>query len=133
MEWEIAARGGNNSPYPFGDQISTRQVRFSGGKKLSAPSVVKPQDLPKNSYKLYHTVGNVREWVSDDWKNSHNGAPGDGSPRKEEGTNLKVVRGGSYADSSVDVRSASRASLFRGDGDTQTGFRVAFTKGDLAK
>ena len=72
---------------------------------------------------LTHMLGNVREWVQDGWEAGHAGAPRDGSARSPAG-NLRTVRGGSYRDNELQVRSSSRASMDAGAQDNQTGFRV---------
>jgi formylglycine-generating enzyme required for sulfatase activity len=121
-EWEYAARAGTKTEYPFGDEILITNAVFSDRKKLSAPLPKSDRSINRNKFRLYHMVGNVREWVADTWQGSYSGAPGDGSARIDSGGNEYVVRGGSYTDSADALRSGSRNKS--PSADNYTGFRV---------
>ena len=121
-EWEYAARAGTKTEYPFGDEILITNAVFSDRKKLSAPLPKSDRSINRNKFRLYHMVGNVREWVSDTWQDSYSGAPGDGSARIDSGGSEYVVRGGSYTDSAEALRSGARNKS--STADNYTGFRV---------
>lgn len=121
-EWEYAARAGTKTEYPFGDEILITNAVFSDVRELSAPLTTSDRSINRNKFRLYHMVGNVREWVADTWHAGYSGAPDNGSARIEKGQNLFVVRGGSYADSAEALRSGARNSL--STADSYTGFRV---------
>ena len=121
-EWEYAARAGTNSKYPFGDEILITHAVYSDKKKLSAPLPKSDRSINKNKFRLYHMVGNVREWVADTWHDGYSGAPVNGSARVDTGVNQYVVRGGSYADSAEALRSGARNKS--SSADNYTGFRV---------
>ena len=121
-EWEYAARAGTKSEYPFGDEILITHAVFSDKKKLSAPLPKSDRSINKNKFRLYHMVGNVREWVADTWHDDYSGAPVDGSAYVDTGINQYLVRGGSYADSAEALRSGARQKLL--SADNYTGFRV---------
>ena len=78
----------------------------------------------RNEFRLFHMLGNVREWVEDSWRGDYNGAPADGSAYVAASNPLYVVRGGSYIDHADDLRSAARTSMATGESDIYTGFRV---------
>ena len=120
-EWEYAARAGTKTVYPFGDEILITNAVFSDKKKLSAPLPKSDRSINKNKFRLYHMVGNVREWVADTWSEGYSSAPDDGSAHIST-TDEYVVRGGSYADSSEALRSGARDKL--SSADNYTGFRV---------
>ena len=106
-EWEYAARAGSTSEYPFGDEITAGQARYSSITVYDKPLPMDDRTTPENDYGLWHVVGNVREWVS--------GSPGgDGAG----------VRGGSYADDDDGLRLSSREAMPAGDRDAMTGFRL---------
>jgi len=121
-EWEYAARAGTKTEYPFGDEILITNAVFSDRKKLSAPLPKSDRSINKNKFRLYHMVGNVREWVADTWRDGYSGAPDDGSARIGSGANEYVVRGGSYTDSADALRSGARDKS--SSADNYTGFRV---------
>ncbi|RKZ47452.1 MAG: hypothetical protein DRQ58_06685, partial [Gammaproteobacteria bacterium] len=121
-EWEYAARAGTKTEYPFGDEILITNAVFSDRKKLSAPLPKSDRSINRNKFRLYHMVGNVREWVADTWHNSYSGAPGDGSARIGSAGSDYVVRGGSYTDSADALRSGARNNS--SSADNYTGFRV---------
>ncbi len=121
-EWEYAARAGTESEYPFGDEILITHAVFSDKKKLSAPLPKSDRTINKNKFRLYHMVGNVREWVADTWHDGYSGAPVDGSAHVDTGVNQYLVRGGSYADPAEALRSGAREKLL--SADNYTGFRV---------
>ena len=121
-EWEYAARAGTKTEYPFGDEILITNAVFSDRKKLSAPIPKSDRSINRNKFRLYHMVGNVREWVADTWHDNYSGAPGDGSARVDSGGNEYVVRGGSYTDSAEALRSGARNKS--SSADNYTGFRL---------
>ena len=122
-EWEYATRAGTTSPYPFGDELVPTDARFSFQAAQTRPFETNDRSVNANEFRLYHTVGNVREWVLDGWSDNHSGAPTDGSARSGN-SGAHVVRGGSYADRADALRSAAREQLGASGGDAVTGFRV---------
>jgi formylglycine-generating enzyme required for sulfatase activity len=123
-EWEYAARAGTTTPYPFGDEILISDAVFSDRKQLNAPLPRTDRSINRNKFKLYHMVGNVREWATDDWHEDYDGAPSDGSARYNSGTPMRVIRGGSYADSAEALRSGAREKQVADTKDKFTGFRI---------
>ncbi len=121
-EWEYAARAGTKTEYPFGNEILITDAVFSDRKKLSAPLPKSDRSINRNKFRLYHMVGNVREWVADTWHDSYSAAPEDGSARINSGVNEYVVRGGSYTDPANALRSGARDKS--SSADNYTGFRV---------
>jgi formylglycine-generating enzyme required for sulfatase activity len=62
-----------------------------------------------NAFGLHDMHGNVSEWVEDPWHDNYNGAPTDGSVWLLGGDDSRrVVRGGSWVDVSLSLRSADR-------------------------
>jgi formylglycine-generating enzyme required for sulfatase activity len=123
-EWEYAARAGTSTLYPFGDEIDISFAVFSYQNKLSSPLPKTDRSINRNGFRLYHIIGNVREWVADTWTENYQDAPADGSTRTDGRDSVRVVRGGSYADTARDLRSGARMQLPAGANDNYTGFRV---------
>ena len=121
-EWEYAARAGSTSAYPFGEEILPTHARYSFKVTESTPLAANDRSINRNDFKLYHMLGNVREWVADAWRATYANASIDGSA-DSGGDGRYVVRGGSYADRAAALRSAARVPL-EAKGDAYTGLRV---------
>ena len=57
-----------------------------------------------NGWGLYDMHGNVWEWCADDWHDSHDGVPPDGTARLGTGAAGRVGRGGSWIDDAAGVQ-----------------------------
>jgi formylglycine-generating enzyme required for sulfatase activity len=121
-EWEYAARAGTTTPYPFGSKILPTHARYSFKNLVTTPLPANDRSVNRNDFKLYHMLGNVREWVADGWHKSYDKTSPDGHVQAG-GDGRRVARGGSYADSGAALRSAARVPL-EAAGDQFTGFRV---------
>src|SRR5262249_9752714 len=137
-EWEYACRAGTTTRYSFGDAITPKKANYGDlgfartSKVDSYPA--KPSgrtsevgSYPANPWGLYDMHGNV--WVEDDWHESYQGAPSDGSAWKDASSRqnppLCVLRGGSGTYDSRSCRSACRG-WYRAGGDgwgSALGFR----------
>jgi formylglycine-generating enzyme required for sulfatase activity len=84
-----------------------------------------------NEFGLYDMLGNVCEWVEDDWHDNYNDAPNDGRAWVENlRSGVRVVRGGSWQENARDCRSAGRGSGVPVLQSSSLGFRVVlFARG----
>ena len=122
-EWEYAARAGQTGLYPSGDSLAATDAWFAlHGAPTGAAR--RSQQFNRNAFRLYHMIGNVREWVDDVWSGDFGGAPTDGSARTAGQSGMHVVRGGSYVDNSAKLRLSTREPLADGTRDVVTGLRV---------
>ena len=131
-EWEYAARAGTSTTFAFGDKLSPSDANFDGSTDGSGPSDINRQktmpagSFPANKFGLHDMHGNVAEWVEDCWHAEYTAnAPADGSAWVEGNCDGRVVRGGSWEDSSEELRSAARTGGYKEDQFDTTGFRVA--------
>ena len=60
-----------------------------------------------NAYGIYDILGNVAEWVEDCWNNSYINAPTDGSSRLYGDCDRPILRGASYYDMPIYLRSSN--------------------------
>ncbi len=108
-EWEWAARGGNQGfTYPWGNDSPAGQLCWGGaGKSSTCPVGSSPKGA--NPQGIHDLVGNVWEWTA-------SGFGGKGG--------LRVIRGGSFADSNPELVSSSKRIPNRPDDrNANLGFR----------
>ena len=93
-QWEKAARGNLGRRYPWGnDEPDENLCNFDG----NAGKTVETGEYPPQMYGTFQMAGNVWEWVEDDWHNSYEGAPDDGSAWiGKSRADDRVIRGGSW-------------------------------------
>jgi formylglycine-generating enzyme len=131
-QWEYACRAGTETPFSFGEQVTTDQVNFdgnypyAGGKKGEYRKKTVPvASLPANPWGLYEMHGNVWEWCRDGWQKQLGTEPvRDPLTPAERGAD-RVVRGGSWNDFGGSVRSACRSHFTPGFRFDYLGFRLA--------
>jgi formylglycine-generating enzyme required for sulfatase activity len=129
--WEYACRAGTDSPFYTGARITTDQANFYGththngsAKGEYRKQTVPAGSFPANDFGLYDMHGNVWEWCQDAWHENYQGAPTDGSPWEDGGSEARVVRGGSWRNDPDDVRSSARHGFHPSLSDLNLGFRV---------
>ena len=119
-EWEYACRAGTNTQYNFGNTITDELVNYNDN--VGETTVI--GKYPLNAFGLYDMHGNVWEWCEDDWHENYIGAPTDGSAWISRGSDIKVIRGGSWGDDPYFCRSAYRDFLTRDYRNINIGVRV---------
>lgn len=124
-EWEYMARAETTTRYVPGDTITTQDGQFSqeglGGARNTAPvGSSKP-----NRFGLYDVHGNVWEWVEDCYADSYGAASPTNSPGAPPRCNARVLRGGSWNNSSPYLRLANRNRSHPHYRTDSIGFRVA--------
>jgi formylglycine-generating enzyme required for sulfatase activity len=149
-EWEYACRAGTTTRFYFGDDASELgdygwYVDNSGKQVIDTDRILQEVggDLHKylerliansnqthpvgqkkpNAWGLYDMSGNVFEWCEDNWHDSYENAPRDGSAWLTNNHDYHIVRGGSWIASPGYCRSAYRSSYLVGILGTR-GFRV---------
>ncbi|WP_149988258.1 formylglycine-generating enzyme family protein, partial [Microcystis aeruginosa] len=124
-EWEYACRAGTTTRYYFGDDANQLgdYAWYDGNSQNTTHPV--GQKKP-NAWGLYDMSGNVWEWCEDNWHDSYENAPKDGSAWIKNGDdNRSLLRGGSWYSDPDGCRSAYRVSNARRDDDSISGgFRL---------
>ncbi|PXA05650.1 hypothetical protein DDZ13_01895 [Coraliomargarita sinensis] len=131
-EWEYAARAGTTTPFHFGDQADTTLGNFRGvyprelddGQRVTESYGTEPVgSYSPNAYGLYDIHGNVSEWTIE----AYNGRLPGGKltdPEPRTGGSRYTLRGGSWEDFAVRVRSAARTEARKDTESNAIGFRV---------
>ncbi len=135
-EWEYACRAGTETPFAFGETITTDYVNYDGNYSYgNAPKgEYREQTTPvnqffPNAFGLYDLHGNVWEWCEDAWHDNYQDKP---DLIKQNGDtiwlggdeSLRVLRGGSWLSDPRNCRSASRFNYAPDFRDLNVGFRV---------
>jgi formylglycine-generating enzyme required for sulfatase activity/CRP-like cAMP-binding protein len=126
-EWEYAARAGAKTSYSWGDEIGRDKTNCLGcGSEWDGKRTAPVGSFAANAFGLHDMHGNVSEWVEDCHHANYHGAPADGSAWTAGGNcSSRILRGGGWDDSPVDLRSASRDSGTTFIQSDSLGFRVA--------
>lgn len=140
-EYEYALRAGSQSRYwwgggspataienltgdgdqsPTGANWSVAFRSYNDGHWGPAPVA----SYPPNPFGLHDMGGNVKSWVEDCWHESYVRAPRDTQAWINPGCTERVVRGGSWASTPAQARSAFRMAAASSEHSPQIGFRV---------
>jgi len=122
-EWEKVARGPENYLFPWGNEEPTSQANFNYIARDVAPVGSFPADV--SGYGAYDMGGNVREWVADwyQWDYYLTASPQNPTGPSEGVT--RVLRGGSWNDIALYLRSTVRKNFLPDSYDSNLGFRCA--------
>jgi formylglycine-generating enzyme required for sulfatase activity len=129
-EWEYAARGGTTTARWWGDDIGSNNANCNGcGSKWDYRVLADVDALQPNPFGLYNVLGNAWQWTADCWHPSYVGAPADGSAWRTGDCSKHTIRGGSWDNVPVFIRSAARTGAGPNGGEydysSLSGFRVA--------
>ncbi len=129
-EWEYAARAGTSTSRWWGDRVGAGNANCNGcGSKWDGQLLAPVGSFGPNPFGLYDMLGNVWQWTSDCWNDSYVGAPADARPWQTGDCADRVIRGGSWSNVPIYIRSATRSRNKASGGDVDysnyVGFRVA--------
>jgi len=143
VEWEYAARGGNQMTlYPWGSYYTRDQEgnflanfkpmrgNYVSDSRTNVTTMKVANFLP-NSYGLYDMAGNVAEWTSNAFDESGYEIMSDFSPdfqynaRPDDPPAMKrkVIRGGSWKDIAYYVQVSTRSFEYQDSAKSYIGFR----------
>jgi formylglycine-generating enzyme required for sulfatase activity len=138
-EWEYACRAGTNTPFHFGETITTDLANYNGkdpygrgDKGAESKNTTAVNKFPPNAFGLYDLHGNVWEWCQDHDRGDYIKAPTNGSAWLIDTAvrnARRIARGGNFHFSAHQCRSASRYGLYSDYHDFTTGFRIACSAG----
>ena len=122
-QWEKAGRGPENFLYPWSNEEPVEQANFNyrAGDVTAVGS--SPGDL--SGYGVYDMAGNVREWVTDWYQWDYYGVAPQKNPTGPATGVTRVLRGGSWNDIAIYIRTTSRKNFLPESYDSNLGFRCA--------
>lgn len=132
-EWEFAAKSaGKARRYPWQGEAANCALAMmdeTGGEGVFGcgqwTTAVACSRAGRTDQGLCDMAGNAWELTEDSYLPSYAGAPTDGRPVTDPGTNKRVARGGGWASPAKNVRTTRRDTMNIGQCDDTTGFRLA--------
>ncbi len=132
-QWEYAARAGTKTKYWWGNTASHEYANYGddgwnglakGKDRWKYTSPV--GSFAANPFGLYDTAGNVWEWTCSEYENRYKGKEMKClSKNRANDESLFVLRGGSWYNDAVGLRSSNRLRIQRSDRFGNCGARLA--------
>lgn len=130
-EWEKAMRGADGRTWPWGNEEQPRNAnwaRVQDGHEVSARVGTFVSD--KSPYGVMDGAGNVIEWVDDWYHETYYKNSPDRNPSSPEHGTYRVLRGGGYTTTGLDIRITSRSKMMPDFRDETIGFRCALSQAE---
>jgi formylglycine-generating enzyme required for sulfatase activity len=126
-EWEKGARGLDARPYPWGESISGSRANYidSGDSFDNGTTPVGFFPAGRSPAGALDMAGNVWEWVADWFDESYYAASPERDPRGPSSGQGRVLRGGSWINLPLSLRTTHRGGRDPTDHTDFIGFRCA--------
>ncbi|MDX1524617.1 MAG: SUMF1/EgtB/PvdO family nonheme iron enzyme, partial [Anaerolineae bacterium] len=129
-EWEKAARGGGGQQYPWGTEFEAPRLNARDGEQhvqATTPIGIYPTGVSPN--KIYDAVGNVWEWCATKWGKDYpyNTKEDEWSEEYLKGTDVRVLRGGSWGYLRYYARCVYRNANFPSSRNYANSFRLVIS------
>jgi len=124
-QWEFVARNrGKKVIYPWGNDIDCNLANYREcGLELKNVG-----SYPANQFGIFDLSGNIREWCRDVYREEYYMNSPLQDPFNKSGSTWRVIRGGSYADNSIALKTFFRYSKSEKEKDDFTGFRIVLER-----
>jgi formylglycine-generating enzyme required for sulfatase activity len=120
-EWEYAARGQDGRIYPWGDELACDFANYRDCLGDTENVMILP--LGASPFGALNMAGNVWEWVSDWYYFAYYDLSPPKNPPGPVSGAYRVIRGGSFYDDPVYMRTSSRYWLYPDQSRFSVGFR----------
>ena len=129
-EWEKAARGTDERPYPWGTRF-TEGERCNATNQVGTTTPVDEWPDGRSFYGLWDMAGNVYEWCEDYYDPDYYKESSLADPKGPEGGQERVIRGGCFNETRTALRTTHRASSAEVISRSNIGFRLAMDAGNV--
>ncbi|MFA6109158.1 MAG: SUMF1/EgtB/PvdO family nonheme iron enzyme [Candidatus Latescibacterota bacterium] len=123
-EWEKAARGTDERPYPWGTRF-VEEEKCNCNNNVGMTTAVNEYPEGRSPYGIWDMAGNVFEWCSDYYDEEYYKTSPGSNPRGPEGGQERVVRGGCFSETRASVRTTARFGVSELVTRDNLGFRIA--------
>jgi formylglycine-generating enzyme required for sulfatase activity len=123
-EWEYAARGGTTTFYWWGDKMIENIANYRKAGTEWEGQTAPVGSFAASPYGLHDTTGNVNEWVLDNYNETYEKTPTDGSPNLSGDASTKMERGGGWTFMPDDISPIARCWSIANRGYDEVGFRL---------
>ena len=123
-EWEKAARGTDERPYPWGSRFVEGE-RCNANNMIGTTTAVNEYPDGRSPYGVWDMAGNVYEWCADYYDEEYYKVSPASNPKGPDGGQERVIRGGSYQETRAVVRVTHRAGVSEVTTRDTIGFRIA--------
>jgi formylglycine-generating enzyme required for sulfatase activity len=126
-QWEKAARGTDGRAYPWGEDIDCDRANYYDGNRycVGDTTPVDSYESGQSPYGIYNLAGNVWEWTADWYSETYYQSSPLKNPLGPDSGTSRVLRGGSWYDLVLGVRSANRYWVAPSHTGYDLGFRCA--------
>jgi formylglycine-generating enzyme required for sulfatase activity len=122
-EWEKAARGTDGRRYPWGEEWDA--AKANGDMSVRTTKPVGSYQNGVSPYGVHDMAGNALEWVADWFDKDYYQRSTERNPKGPDSGTTRVLRGGSWFNVPVNLRTASRDSSTPDFRFNLIGFRCA--------
>ena len=129
-EWEKAARGTDERPYPWGTRF-TEGERCNANNQIGTTTPVDEWPDGLSFYGVWDMAGNVYEWCYDHYDPECYKDSPTTNPRGADGGQERVIRGGRYQETRAALRTTHRIGSSEVSTRDNFGFRLAMDADDV--
>ncbi|MDP6700427.1 MAG: SUMF1/EgtB/PvdO family nonheme iron enzyme [Candidatus Latescibacteria bacterium] len=129
-EWEKAARGTDERPYPWGTRF-TEGERCNANNQIGTTTPVDEWPDGLSFYGVWDMAGNVYEWCYDHYDPEYYKDSPTTNPKGADGGQERVIRGGSYQETRAALRTTHRMGSSEVSTRDNIGFRLALDADDM--
>ena len=128
-EWEKAAKGQEEWPYPWGERFVEGE-RCNSNNNIGMTTAVNEFPEGRSPYGIWDMSGNVYEWCADYFDDEYYRSSPASNPKGPDGGQEHVIRGGSFSETRAGLRVTHRGSCPETTTRDTIGFRIAMNADD---